>query len=131
MRVIIAGSRSYDDYNALKDYCDLVIYTYIRRYKIKHPDVEIISGGCSGADKLGERYAQANGWKCRVFVADWERYGKSAGPIRNGEMAEYAIKSPDGYGVLIAFPGINSKGTKNMITQASNIGLDVYEKEID
>lgn len=131
MRVIIAGSRSFDDYVALKDYCDEVIGTYRSRERVPHQDIEIVSGGCTGTDKLGERYARANGWKCKVFPANWDEYGKAAGPIRNGQMAEYACKSPDGFGVLIAFPKPNSKGTKNMIMQASNAGIDIYMKEID
>lgn len=131
MRVIIAGSRSFDDYATLKKFCDEVIGTYRTRERVPYQDIEIVSGGCVGADQLGERYARASGWKCKVFPAQWDEYGKAAGPIRNGQMAEYACKSPDGFGVLIAFPGINSKGTKNMIVQASNADLDIYTKEID
>lgn len=111
MRVIIAGGREFSDYNTLKRKCDYYLQN------IKEP-VEVISGHASGADALGERYANEKGYKITMFPADWKRYGKSAGPIRNRQMAEYAD-------VLIAFWDGISLGTKNMIDQAKEKGLKI------
>jgi hypothetical protein len=47
----------------------------------------------------------------KVFEADWKKYGKSAGPIRNSEMADYGD-------ALIAFFNGESKGTLDMINKA-------------
>jgi hypothetical protein len=110
MKVIIAGSRTYKNYNELKQICDF----YLRNQK----SVEIVSGGAKGADLLGERYAKERGLKIKVFTPDWERFGKKAGIIRNEEMAKYA----DG---LIAFWDGQSRGTKHMIEYAKLRGLKV------
>lgn len=78
----------------------------------------IVSGHASGADALGERYAQERGLECEQYPADWEAYGRAAGPIRNAEMAEVAD-------ALIAFWDGASRGTKNMIDTAKSKGLKV------
>lgn len=103
MKVIIAGGRWYDDYKFLKEKCDTILSNL--------SEVEIVSGAAKGADGLGEKYAKENNYKCTKFPADWEKYGRSAGPRRNRQMAEYA----DG---LIAFWDGKSRGTKNMIELA-------------
>lgn len=111
-RVIIAGSRKFDDYETLRDKCD-----HILSRKMADPDCEIIvvSGGATGADTLGERYAAERGLQVERHPADWERYGRSAGPRRNTEMAAIAD-------ALIAFPksGEANIGTMNMIEQAKS-----------
>ena len=113
-RVIIAGSRKFDNYELLREKCD----------KIIPEEAEIISGGCRGADFLGERYALERGYPLVVFPADWKKFGNRAGPLRNGQMAAYAKKADKG--ILIAFPIGESRGTRNMINQAKEHGLDVY-----
>jgi hypothetical protein len=85
--------------------------------KIKD-EIVIISGAARGADRLGEKYAKERGYKVIRVPADWNRYGKSAGYIRNKEMAE----SSD---ALVAFWDGKSKGTKNMIDLAKEYGLKV------
>jgi len=81
-------------------------------------DIEIVSGHANGADKLGERYAKENNLKLTLFPANWDLNGKSAGYIRNYEMAKYAD-------VLIAFWDGKSKGTMDMISQANKRDLIV------
>ena len=55
--------------------------------------VEIISGHAPGADTLGEKFAKAYGYPLKIFLAEWNKYGKAAGPIRNEEMAKYASEA--------------------------------------
>lgn len=107
-KVVIAGSRDFTDYDFLKRVLDSRIFD---------TDV-IISGGARGVDTLAELYAKERGLKCIVFRADWKKYGKSAGPIRNRQMAMEGTH-------LIAFWDGESRGTKNMIEQAKNFNLDV------
>lgn len=107
--VIIAGGRNFDDYDFLVD--------SINSLDMHHP-VEVVSGKARGADTLGERYAKENLYPVKEFPADWNTHGRSAGPIRNKEMADYA----DG---LIAFWDGQSRGTKNMIDTAKKLGLEV------
>ena len=99
--VIVAGSRSFNDYNLLKRKLDHLL-------KNVGDEIVIVSGHARGADKLGERYAREKGYRVKVFKADWDKYGKTAGMIRNGIMAGYS-------NVLVAFWDGKSRGTQNMI----------------
>ena len=103
-KVIIAGSREFNDFTLLKNRCDFLL-------SMRDEQIEIVSGCARGADTLGEWYAKERGYSVAKFPADWDRFGKAAGFIRNGEMAEYAD-------ALIAFPIGRSPGTRNMIKQA-------------
>ncbi len=109
MRVIIAGSRSINDYPLLE-----------RTIKRSGFDVtEVVSGGAYGVDHLGERYAFENNLPLHTFTAEWDKYGKSAGYRRNIQMSENAD-------ALIALWDGNSKGTRHMIDTAYEKGLKVY-----
>lgn len=110
-RLIVAGSRSFGDYDRLAADLDHLL---ARRL----PAVEIVSGGASGADALGERYAAERGLALRVVPAQWARYGKSAGPIRNQTMAMY------GHALVAYWDGV-SPGTAHMVKAAAAAGLRV------
>lgn len=112
-RVIIAGSVSFQDYGLLRTKCDAILSEKQRTHSIV-----VVSGTARGADRLGERYAKEKGYQLRQFPADWDAHGRSAGPIRNGEMAKNAD-------ALIAFWNGHSSGTKNMIETAKRYGLPV------
>lgn len=114
LKVVIAGSRSFNDRLYLFGSCDQVLSGYLAA-----EDIEIVSGTASGADKLGEIYAEDNEYDLKQFPADWETHGKAAGPIRNREMAEYGD-------ILIAFWDKESAGTKSMINEAVKHSLDVH-----
>mgnify|MGYP000767372591 FL=1 len=108
-RVIIAGSREFTDQTKLNKVCRWIFKTA----RIPVSGTTIISGTCRGTDKMGEEYAREEGMAVARFPADWSRYGKMAGPRRNGEMARYAMKKGCN-GVLIAFLRADSRGTKNL-----------------
>lgn len=113
MRIIIAGSRDFDDYPLLCETMDKLTR------KLDKKKLVILSGGAKGADKLGEQWAFERGvGTVEIYHADWTKHGKSAGPIRNEEMAENAD-------VLVAFWDGKSPGTKDMISQAKKKGLKV------
>lgn len=78
----------------------------------------IVSSHATGADILGEKFASDHNLQCEIHPADWKRYGNSAGPIRNAEMAEVSD-------ALIAFWDGESRGTKSMIKLAREKGLQV------
>lgn len=67
------------------------------------------------ADTLGVAWASANGIPVKHYPADWDAYGRSAGIIRNKQMAEYAD-------FLVAFLDGKSHGTKNMIDTMQQMG---------
>lgn len=108
MRVIIAGSRNFDDYPLLCTVCDEQLT----------PGDIIICGKARGADTLGERYAVTRGFPVKYYPADWGRHGRGAGYIRNVEMAKNADR-------LIAFWDGQSRGTQHMIDTAGKYGLSV------
>ena len=110
MKVIIAGGRTFSNYDLLFQTCDKVLSL--------QTEIEIVSGTANGADKLGEKYANEKEYPIKQFPADWDKYGKSAGYKRNEEMAKYS----DG---LIAFWDGKSKGTKHMIDLAKRHNLKI------
>lgn len=130
VRVIIAGGREFNDFKRLSQTCDKVISGYYN----DDINITIISGNAKGTDRLGESYARMKGYNLQIFPADWFKYGRKAGIIRNAQMAEYAT-SDNATGVLIAFWNGKSKGTGNMIDIARSKDMSVcidicdYEKE--
>lgn len=109
-KVIIAGGRDFNDYTLLLK----EVWSILKG----DDNIEIVSGCANGADKLRERFAESFGLKISKFPADWNKNGRSAGPIRNLEMAKYGSE-------LIAFWDGKSRGTKNMIDTANKLGLKV------
>src|SRR5271154_2016118 len=98
MKTIIAGCRNYNNYDFIEKgiaSCSI-------------PITEVVCGMANGVDLLGYKWAENNGIPIVKFPADWDKYGKAAGPKRNKQMAEYAE-------ALIAFWDYKSAGTGNMI----------------
>lgn len=116
MRIIVCGGRDFKD--------RALCYDHIEHFIGEHADevIEIVSGHARGADTFAEDYAAANGLRCKVFAAEWDRYGRAAGPIRNRQMMQYASEEN---GAVLAFWDGKSKGTKNMIGQAQKAGMTV------
>lgn len=116
-RMIIAGGRDFSDYNTLVK--EVVGYCMSKGYKPE--DIEVISGMASGADRLGETFALTAGCKLTKFKPEWEVHGKSAGFIRNSDMANYASEDK---GVCFCFWDGRSKGTRHMINIAKKKKLE-------
>jgi len=116
MKVIIAGSRNFNNYDFLQ--------TKINELKLNI--TEIVCGEARGADLLGKQYGINNNIPIKSFPAEWNKYGKSAGYIRNKEMAEYAD-------YLIAFWDGKSRGTNHMINIMRNLNkhgsIFIYKEE--
>ena len=112
-KIIIAGGRDFMDYNLLKEKSNKIL----QEKRVSHKIV-IISGCARGADTLGLRYASENAFDVEEYPANWDKYGKKAGYIRNVEMAENAD-------ALIAFWDGKSKGTKHMIDIATERNLPI------
>lgn len=108
-RVIVAGGRHLKDYAFLTRKLDAILSAF------KLSEVAIISGGASGADSLGERYAREHHLQLIVVPALWS-LGNKAGPIRNAWMAEIATH-------CVVFWNGRSPGTRSMIQIAKAKGL--------
>lgn len=94
MKLAVIGSRGFTNYGLM---CMLLDKLDID---------EIVSGGAGGADKLAERYAQEHDIKLNVIPANWDKFGKSAGYIRNSDIWNASTSG-------IAFWDSKSKGTKH------------------
>ena len=77
--LLIVGSRSITDYALISSV--LAVHC--------NPETVIVTGGANGADSLAERYADEHNLKKIIMKADWDKYGKRAGYIRNAEMHKY------------------------------------------
>lgn len=111
--VIIAGGRDFNDYELLKSKCFSLL-----KNKMDECDVQIVCGCARGADTLGRQFAEEFRLKVLEYPADWDRYGKKAGYLRNEEMAKVG-------NALIAFWDGKSRGTGHMIDLAKKYKLAV------
>lgn len=107
-RVLVCGGRNYADANRM--YAELSAL-----------DITCLAhGGARGADWLAHEYTTNFNLNEREFPADWEQYGKAAGPIRNQQMLDEF--KPE---LVVAFPG--GKGTAHMVAIARKAGVPVRE----
>lgn len=109
-KVIVAGGRDFASFTRL---C-MILDGHFR----ETGGVEIVSGGARGVDSMAERWARTRGIFCDVHPADWKKYGKRAGMVRNAEMAEIADE-------LVAIWNGESRGTAAMIDMMKRRGKPV------
>lgn len=109
-KIVVCGSRSFCDMDKVRK----VMPFFLSRLG----DVVIVSGAARGADALGELWAAEMGMDVMRFPADWGRFGRSAGMIRNADMCAVA----DG---CVAFWDGVSRGTKGMIDLCRRRGVPV------
>jgi hypothetical protein len=112
MKALVCGGRGFSDADRMTAIMDAAV----KRLGI----TEIIQGGAPGADFLAKRWAKARSVPCSEFLADWDHFGKAAGPMRNRLMLEEG--KPD---LVIAFAG--GAGTGNMVRIATAAGIRVIE----
>lgn len=112
-RVVIAGSRNFNDYEMFAN----IVGEFLKPIREEY-ELIILSGHCLGTDLMGERYAKENGFEVEIYPAEWKKYGRSAGPKRNKQMADVAD-------LAIAFPSVNGKGTQSMIKYAKQKGIPI------
>lgn len=109
MRVLVCGDRNWSNKDLIE-----------KELKILPSDTVVIQGECKGADIIGKQIAKKLGYRVLSFPAEWEKYGRSAGPIRNKQM----IVEGQPEFVLAFHNNINnSRGTKDMIRKAKQYGI--------
>jgi hypothetical protein len=111
MRVLVCGGRDFLDASRVNAVLG-------RLWTERGPITCLIQGGARGGDWMAAQWAKARGVTVAEFPADWKRYGRHAGPIRNRQMLEEG--KPD---LVVSFPG--GRGTRNMVDQAEAAGLEV------
>lgn len=117
MKVLVCGSRDYTD--------EAFIFGILDNFLNGQGITEIIAGEARGVDAIAKRYAKSRAILYRGFPAEWDKYGRSAGPIRNKQMLDEG--QPD---MVIAFRRAESKGTTNMIRQAQDANIETFVYEV-
>lgn len=110
MRILVCGGRDFTNRQTL----EIVLWNYLTKV------TAIIHGDARGADRMAGVWANTHNIEEIRFPADWNKYGKSAGPIRNEQMLIEG--RPD---LVIAFPG--GVGTADMVNRAKKAGVKVIE----
>jgi hypothetical protein len=124
LRVLVTGSRNWTDPQAIADALTDVLEPR------PTPGIPVlVHGGARGADRLADQI-----WRDfiqhgldlhppEVHRADWERYGRRAGIVRNAEMIAA------GAAVCLAFPIGESRGTRHCMQLAEKAGIPVVVHE--
>lgn len=111
-RVLICGDRNWKDF-------PVILHRLSNVAALKGVEV-VIEGEASGADTLGRIAAQQMGIPVLKFPAQWGKYGKAAGPVRNQQMLDEGKPT-----LVLAFHPFlqNSKGTLDMVSRARNADI--------
>ena len=117
MKVTVGGCRDYAEKEEIFRVLDEALAPFSPK------DTVILSGHCSGVDRVAERYAEERGLGLRIVPADWRRYGRGAGPVRNRQMVEESD-------LVIAFWDGRSKGTASLIAAAEKLGVPLRVERI-
>lgn len=111
MRVLVCGGRD----ETRKD----IVHTWLHEMDKEVEITGMITGGATGVDTFAAEWAKLNNIPCTVVKADWEKYGKRAGPIRNTIMLNMF---PD---VVVAING--GRGTAHTVSEAKKRNIGVVE----
>lgn len=121
--MLVSGSRDFTDRDAIYDYLNGVCF----RVNVEWEDsFVVIQGGQTGADQFAQEWAAQdsdddNNVSCETFEADWTRYGRAAGPLRNTRMLLEG--KPDLVLAFVNKPLGRSFGTLNMVQQTEAAGI--------
>ncbi len=108
-RVIVCGGRQYKD--------RATMFATLDGLHALTPIGQLVQGGCRGADGMAANWANSRRVPIYLIEAEWEQYGRQAGPMRNQKIAEL------GADLCVAFPG--GRGTADMVRRATKFGIPV------
>ena len=116
-RILVTGSRNWSDWKLVKD----VLVATCKNDE----NITIVSGDCpTGADRIATDLAEMRGWKIEKHPANWEVYGKAAGPIRNKRMVEL------GADICLAFIRDGSAGATHTANLTKKAGIETLVYDI-
>lgn len=108
-KILICGDRNWNNSDTIRKFM-----RYINSESI------IIYGGCRGVDQMARTIVSKEfSIEVQVFLAEWERFGRVAGILRNIRMLK---QEPD---LVVGFHNDikSSKGTKDMLNRAVKAGI--------
>lgn len=109
-KVLVCGGRKYHNKTRIERVLD----------NMKSRIACVVTGGATGVDFYATRWAVSNETKVSVYPAEWTKYNRAAGHIRNQRMLDE--EHPD---LILAFPG--GPGTANMVSRAREAGIEVIQ----
>ena len=113
MKVLVTGSRVYGNYEKVKEAI------------IQAKATIVIHGHAKGADALASRACRELGLEEHRYPANWEKFGRGAGPKRNQQMLDEEHKSDDPIEMVLAFPIEGSIGTVDMMMRAGMVNIPI------
>jgi len=117
MNVLVCGSRTWTDRERMKSVLEKLREEF-------EGEIHLIVGGARGADERACLLAEELGYTYENYYAQWDRYGRSAGPIRNKKMVDILVE--EGGKLVLAFFGPGPcKGTWNTVKYARTKELTV------
>lgn len=126
MRILITGSRDWDDFHAVEN--SILGALYDAEVSPYDDDIVVVHGDCpTGADAAADQVGRLWGFEVEAWPADWDSHGKAAGPIRNQQMVNA------GADLCLAFPLGESRGTRDCVRRADAAGIPVlnYGDKLD
>lgn len=118
MKLMITGSRSLSkNEEATRD-----VNETLDALLAKHADIQLLSGGARGIDKMAEAWAKERKVPVVLYLPDYKRFKRGAPLVRNQEM----VDTCDG---VVAFWDGKSKGTKFVLDRARGklLSCSTYE----
>lgn len=108
MKVLVTGDREWDDIKTVIDVLEQL-----------PPDTILVHGACRGADNTCAAVAEALGFTVRPYPADWDRFRRGAGPIRNQQMLDCEHRPDEPVDLCLAFHNnfSQSRGTRDMVSR--------------
>lgn len=113
-KILVTGDRDWDDIPRVVE--------ELRGYR---PGTILVHGACRGADIICAAVAEALRFEVRAYPADWKKYPRAAGPIRNQQMLDEEHKTDEPIDLVLAFHNNieNSRGTADMLDRVVKTGL--------
>lgn len=121
--VLVTGSRDWEDEETIQRVLD-----HVENMEYRGTIFSLREGGAKGADSIAKKLALKMGWEVETFPADWARYKKAAGFIRNKDMVETQPEPS----ICIAFIRNNSRGATMCAKLADDAGIPtLYYRQND
>jgi YspA, cpYpsA-related SLOG family len=116
-RVLICGDRNWTSEVKIRD----ALLALLAEADVARGEVIVVEGEARGADKIGAHVARTLGIEVEEYPANWDKFGRAAGPIRNQQMLDSGLDHAIACHSFLE----NSKGTADMVRRLDKAGIPV------